>query len=284
MALLAVLLATGSVSVPSDAVLLSLIAVYGVRALAAPPPASPAPPLVRLVSTWDRRRTLTRRGRATLTTCVVATAGAFLFAPAVASMAWPGKVVFPNQPLRDYRALAAVWTFRAALGQRQLAEVCDKLADLPASDRAPCQDVALIAANVQDSDPLVRSGGPVFGAGNFDSFYVKEMPATQGMRLWDVYGPDDKQAGVMYTNSGRLDSMTVMISRRPVGGGEANLHSTWLYEVAVRDGFWKITGYRACEVPPAGSGFRPADCVISDAADRQSVEKLIAAARRKAGG
>jgi tRNA A-37 threonylcarbamoyl transferase component Bud32 len=237
--------------------------------------------LVGALRRWERRRFMSPMRRRALSTVVTLLGIAAIAAPMIVALAWPGRLELPTTAVGDYGPLTVVWNFRAAAGARDTAAACDMLARPPGMSRsASCPDLVRIVGALERTDPVAHSTTPAFGgSGTFETYRVQEIPAPAAVRAWRLLAPGGREAGSMYTEGAGGDRVTIMVSRLQPSNGPTS-RSTWLYELVLRAGRWKLVGFRACVIP-AGPGRPPAKCAITDAASADYVRQLLAAARRR---
>lgn len=258
-----------------------VIGVFAVRALLAPAPPESGAWAIRAVRLWERRRMLPAGRRAALTLAAVLV----ILGPAGASVAarvvWPVDPELPTSAANRFGPLITVWNFRLAAGQRKYEHACKHFLELaPRGDRAPCRDLVRIVAAVQDSDLKGQDPRHVFaGKGGPESFPVQEAPAPDGLRVWRLLAPGNREIGGMYTQDTSGDRVVVMIARRPTTEPGPKLRSLWLYELSRHQpekyADYAITSFRACELGPPGTGRQPPDCVITDRAPASAVRTVL---------
>jgi len=265
-----------------QAVWLTLVGVYGASALLMGTPADAGSGIVRVARRWDRRLALSRPRRFAVTTVAAAFALALATAPMIAAALWPGD--WPDRPPSAFPPLASVWNFRALVGSREAERACDTVIELPpAPRRAHCVDLARIAGAIERSDPVTDQPSLVFGVGDsFNRFRVQEIPSPGATRSWRLRAHSGgHQVGFMYTAGAARDRVTVLLNRDVPAQGGALSRSIWSYELVQRPDAWKITGFRACTIPPPGSGAQPPKCQITDTTPADVVRQLLALARKK---
>lgn len=243
----------------------TLLAVWSLRTLLAPPRETAGAWLIAMAARWDQRHARRAGRRLAITVGLPSAVVAVLCLPAAAQVVAPTPLQLATAPLSDYHPLVAVAVFRALLGERDLDQACDRLMTRRAAGPAGrCRRIARLAAAVQDADPATGLGRAVFGGRDTGERYVvQEVPTPGAGRAWNVLtraGHD--QAGFMATARASTDHLLVQVSRDRPTAPERGFRSIWLYDVvAAKDG-WRIAGYRACDVGGPGSGRQDAKCAI----------------------
>lgn len=262
---------------------MTLVGVYGLRALLASPRPDAGHGAVAVLRRWDRRRSKAPFVRHLISSSVVAALLVALAAPLFTVLAWPGEM--PTEPVNRYAPLASVWNLRSALGRGDLTTACRELVELPASrTSAPCRDLARFAGAVQNADPVSRSPMMAGATGTFDTFRAQELPTPGVQRVWQLLTPAEDLAGSMYTEGTSGDRVIVMFDREVPSQSRTTFRSLWLYEVDQRPNGWAVTGFRACDLPSAGSGRSAARCLIKSNSPRAHVRAALAKLRGTRGG
>jgi hypothetical protein len=262
-----------------SAIALPIGGAYTARAALAPVPAESGGPIDRLLRVWDRRALMARPRALATTVFAVLVFGSALVAPFVVVSLWPAGP--PTDPASRFGPLVAVWNFRATAGAGNARMACNQVLALPPSPRrSPCTKLVTLAGAIERADPVDPRHGVVFGGrGTLDSFRVEEIPSPSGARVWDLHPPgSQKSAGSMYTDNAAGTQLTVLISREPPGVGSPR--SLWLYNVEWTTRSWRVTGFRACTLAPAGGGKQPAVCLLIDTTPTSRVATMLAAVAR----
>ncbi|HYI99387.1 MAG TPA: hypothetical protein VEX36_06910 [Thermoleophilaceae bacterium] len=251
---------------------------YATRGVLAPTPANAGGWLIQLVASAEHWASSRPRKLALQVAGIAGMAAALALPIAVA------RTLDREDPLpvlTDYGPGIAVWNFRQALFTQRYLAAC-KNVRFPSADRqAACVDYMRIAGAVQRKDAVARHSEETFGGARRPSkFRMQALPPSGGRPVWDLVLPDGRSFGSMYAEDAAGNHYVVMISRLAPAPDTEKTDSTWLYEVTSRPRGWTIDAFRACDLPPAGSGRLPAKCVISDEAPAGVVRRMVARAKQ----